>query len=225
MDSRNYSNQNLGKGYWLSMICKSHSHFSVNQWRKCHHGVRARTLQDNWLFKDKTLPDFTRHAFLSTSLALQSKFAESWDVELFLLELGSCPGSNLLDFHSGLVITLLHFSNKTAMLALQTCPTRCTGSQWKKVRQETRYQKAIYQSCRIWVHSHGGWWEWVGKVNIDWQVINKKLLWWWIWPFSWYSTWWWGWSNSERDKVRHCGIGDESRTRALWADQGLYTQN
>ena len=119
------------------MMGKSHSHFSVNQWRKCHHGVRARTLQDNWLFKDITLLDFTRHAFLSTSLALQSKFAELWDVELFLLELGSCPGSNLLDFHSSLVIALLHFSNKTAMLALQTCPTRCTESRWKKVRQET----------------------------------------------------------------------------------------
>ena len=32
-------------------------------------------------------------------------------------------------------------------------------------------------------------------------------------------------SWTERDKVRHCGIGDESRARALWADQGLYTRN
>ena len=29
----------------------------------------------------------------------------------------------------------------------------------------------------------------------------------------------------ERNKVRHRGIGDESRARALRADQGLYTQN
>ena len=30
---------------------------------------------------------------------------------------------------------------------------------------------------------------------------------------------------TERDKVRHHGIGDESRARALWADQWLYTRN
>ena len=29
--------------------------------------------------------------------------------------------------------------------------------------------------------------------------------------------------RAEREKVRHRGIGDESRARALWADQGLYT--
>ena len=28
-----------------------------------------------------------------------------------------------------------------------------------------------------------------------------------------------------RAGVRHHGIGDESRARALWADQGLYTRN
>ena len=31
--------------------------------------------------------------------------------------------------------------------------------------------------------------------------------------------------SPEREKVRHRGIGDESRARALWANQGLYTQN
>ena len=29
-------------------------------------------------------------------------------------------------------------------------------------------------------------------------------------------------ATPERDMVRHRGIGDESRARALWADQGLY---
>ena len=32
-------------------------------------------------------------------------------------------------------------------------------------------------------------------------------------------------SNLEREEVRHRGIGDESRARALRANQGLYTQN
>ena len=124
-------------------MCKYHNHFlgtnaesATMEWEQGH----SRTIS----YSKITLLDSMRHAFLSTSLALQSKFAELWDVELFLLELGSCPGSNLLDFHSGLVITLLHFSNKTAMLALQTCPTRCTESRWKKVRQETRDIKELF---------------------------------------------------------------------------------
>ena len=35
----------------------------------------------------------------------------------------------------------------------------------------------------------------------------------------------WHLSRAERDKVRHRGIGDESRAMALWADQALYTRN
>ena len=33
------------------------------------------------------------------------------------------------------------------------------------------------------------------------------------------------WDIAERDKVRHLGIGDESRARALRANQGLDTRN
>ena len=124
-------------------MCKSHNHFlgtnaesATMEWEQGH----SRTISQSKI----TLLDSMRHAFLSTSLALQSMFAESWDVELFLLELGSCPGSNLLDFHSGLAITLLHFSNKMAMLALQTFPTKCTESRWKKVRQETTDIRELY---------------------------------------------------------------------------------
>ena len=34
-----------------------------------------------------------------------------------------------------------------------------------------------------------------------------------------------GEQDPEREKVRHRGIGAESRARALWADQGLYAPN
>ena len=32
-------------------------------------------------------------------------------------------------------------------------------------------------------------------------------------------------TSAEREKMRHRGIGDESRARALSADPGLYTRN
>ena len=145
-------------------MCKYHNHFlgtnaesATMEWEQGH----SRTIS----YSKITLLDSMRHAFLSTSLALQSKFAELWDVELFLLELGSCPGSNLLDFHSGLVITLLHLISATRRLCWLCKPAQ-PGAQkvgekrWDKRQQTSESYLSILQDL-----SSLSWW----LVRVGWE--------------------------------------------------------
>ena len=154
-------------------MCKYHNHFlgtnaesATMEWEQGH----SRTIS----YSKITLLDSMRHAFLSTSLALQSKFAELWDVELFLLELGSCPGINLLDFFLAL---LSHCFLSATRRLCWLCKPAQPGAQkvgekrWDKRQQTSESYLSILQdlSSLSWWLVRAGW------ESQHWSTGDKQI--------------------------------------------------